>query len=167
MQQNAYCLEMLQEFQMTDCLPAHTPLPAGTNLSADSNAPLADAGLYCRMVGKIIYLTNTHPCISFVVSRVSRFMQTHRDDHLQATRHIFGYIKHTLDYDIIYSGESVLIYLVSLTLIGLLARLPDVLLVVMYLLLATSSTNIPQKIKMRRTSVNVIITILEVVTSGC
>lgn len=97
---------MLLEFSMVDCLPATTPLPTGTNLSTDSSYPPVDPGLYCRMVGKLIYLTNTLPNLSFAIGLVSRFMQDPREDHLQATKHIFWYIKGTLHFGIFYPRHA-------------------------------------------------------------
>lgn len=54
------------------------------------------------MVGKIIYLTNTRPDLSFAVGLVSRFMHNPKEDHMQATKHIFRYLRHTTHYGIFY-----------------------------------------------------------------
>jgi len=37
---------------------------------------LADSGRYCRLIGKLIYLTATRPNITFAIGVLSQYMQT-------------------------------------------------------------------------------------------
>ena len=52
-----------------------------------------DKGQYQRLVGKLIYLTHTHPDISFTVSLASQFLNNPSEDHLEAVNSIFMYLK--------------------------------------------------------------------------
>lgn len=56
-----------------------------------------DPTTYQRMVGKLIFLTHTRPDLSHAVSLVSRFMSHLQEPHLQAVKHIFRYLKGTMD----------------------------------------------------------------------
>ncbi|GAV63144.1 hypothetical protein CFOL_v3_06664, partial [Cephalotus follicularis] len=52
-----------------------------------------DPEKYRRLVGKLNYLTITHPDISFAVCVVSHFMSAPRTPHLQAVLQIVRYLK--------------------------------------------------------------------------
>ncbi|XP_028106156.1 uncharacterized protein LOC114305283, partial [Camellia sinensis] len=49
--------------------------------------------MYQRLVGRLIYLTNTRPDLTFVVSVVSQFMHASRTENLDAVHHILRYLK--------------------------------------------------------------------------
>ena len=59
---------------MEDCKPAPSPFQSRVKLSVSCTSPEVDATLYRQLVGKILYLTHTHPDLSFVVGLVARFM---------------------------------------------------------------------------------------------
>lgn len=59
--QHQYVLEMLSEFHMQNSKPEHVPLTPGILLLTDMNSPLVDPNEYCRIVGKLIFLTTTRP----------------------------------------------------------------------------------------------------------
>lgn len=48
---------------------------------------------YQRMVGKLLYLTNTRPDIVFVVQTISQYMQKPKQSHWNATLRVIRYIK--------------------------------------------------------------------------
>jgi hypothetical protein len=66
--------ETLKKFNMQDCRPHQTPMMEGLCIIANMKTKEVDAIEYHKMVGKLIYLTNSRPNISFVVGVVSRFM---------------------------------------------------------------------------------------------
>ena len=88
MHQSEYALSILRLFNMEDCKPSLTPLPEGFTLSKNSDTPPVDPTLYRMLVGKLLFLTKTHPDLTYAVSVVSRFMQNPQDAHLQAAKHI-------------------------------------------------------------------------------
>lgn len=63
------------------------------------------ARLYQKLVGCIIYLTITHPNISYAVEVVSQFMQSPRKPHLEAARRILWYVRSTKDFGILYEAK--------------------------------------------------------------
>ena len=74
------------------CRPASTPMDPNLKLFTESGELLSDASAYQRIVGCLIYLTNTRPDIAFVVSVVSQFMHIPCTSHLDV-HHILRYLK--------------------------------------------------------------------------
>ena len=64
---------------------------------------------YKRLVGNLVYLTVTHPNISYVVHQVSQFLSALRSTHYAAVLRIFQYLKGTLFHDLFYSTQSPLV----------------------------------------------------------
>ncbi|WVZ13411.1 hypothetical protein V8G54_010977 [Vigna mungo] len=91
--QRKYCLEILTEFGLTGCKPATSPSNPTVKLKDDEGALVSDPTTYRRLIGKLQYLTNTRPDISFVVQQVSQFMSKPRQSHLHAAFRILKYLK--------------------------------------------------------------------------
>lgn len=60
---------------------------------SDKDLALADDSVYQRFVGKLIYLTLTHPDISFFIYVLSQFMHKPKQSHLAAVLNILKYLK--------------------------------------------------------------------------
>ncbi|GJX43863.1 ribonuclease H-like domain-containing protein [Tanacetum coccineum] len=68
--QRKYVLDLLSEYGMLACKPTKTPLMSKLVISneATNNDPILDNITdYQKLIGKLIYLTNTRPDISYVV----------------------------------------------------------------------------------------------------
>ena len=101
--QAAYIHHLLLESQMAQSNPSHTPLQQNVKLLPDMQSPLTDPTPYRRLVGKLIFLTNTRPDITHVVHQVARFMQTPQIAHLQAIHSILRYLRHTPNHGLFYA----------------------------------------------------------------
>ena len=71
------------------------------NTPIDPNQILGDdevvvGGRYQRLVGRLIYLSHTHPDIAFTVSFVNQFIRAPRESHYMAVIRILVYLKPTL-----------------------------------------------------------------------
>jgi hypothetical protein len=109
--QRAYALSILEEFQMTNCNPLSVPLQEGLKLKLWQEEDMVDAGHYRKLVEKLIYLTNTRPDIKFAVGVLSRYMTSPREPHLQAAKQVLRYIRGTIDFGIFYiKGESSVVF---------------------------------------------------------
>ena len=102
--QEAYIDQMLEQFGMTDCKPASTPLdPRQKLVKAPDDGELStadrdvmDNAPYREMVGSLMYLmVSTRPDIAFAVGAVSRFASCYRAIHFTACKHILRYAKGT------------------------------------------------------------------------
>lgn len=81
--QHQYALDMLREFSMQNCKSEHVPLPPGLSLASDMRSSPTDPEEYCRIVGKLIFLTTTCPDLAYNVSSISRFMFQPQQSHLE------------------------------------------------------------------------------------
>ncbi|KAA0049978.1 reverse transcriptase [Cucumis melo var. makuwa] len=93
--QRKYTLDLLIERSMLGCCPANTPIEVNCELGNSDDQVLVDKEQYQRLVGKLIYLSHTHPDISFVVSDVSQFMQAPYEKHMETVKRILRYLKTT------------------------------------------------------------------------
>ena len=93
--QTEYVNELLERFNMSNCLPVSTPIVqrlsvqnAGEKLSSDEHAQ------YRNMVGSLLYLACwSRPDIAFAVSELSRFVSAPGQNHMQAVKHLLRYLK--------------------------------------------------------------------------
>ncbi|GJS77447.1 retrovirus-related pol polyprotein from transposon TNT 1-94 [Tanacetum coccineum] len=63
--QRKYILDLLTDAGLTGAKPSPFPLPTQLKLSLDKGTPFKDAGVYRRLVGRLLYLTMTRPDISY------------------------------------------------------------------------------------------------------
>ncbi|KAA0025138.1 Retrovirus-related Pol polyprotein from transposon TNT 1-94 [Cucumis melo var. makuwa] len=93
--QRKYTLDLLTETGMLGCCLADTPIEFNCKLGNSDDQVPVDKEQYQRLVGKLIYLSHTHPDISFAVSAVSQFMQAPYEEHMEAVKRILRYLKTT------------------------------------------------------------------------
>ncbi|GKD86409.1 ribonuclease H-like domain-containing protein [Tanacetum coccineum] len=73
--QRKYVLDLLSKYGMLSCKPAKTPLMSKlviSNEACDNDPLLENVTDYQKLMGKLIYLTNTRPDISYAVHCLSQ-----------------------------------------------------------------------------------------------
>ena len=103
--QGKYAVETLQRFGMMDCKPMATLMTTNLKLLHDASSEIADATLFQRMIGSLMYLTNTRPDICFAVNTLSQYMTQPRQVHIIATKHVMRYLKGTIEYGLWFSAN--------------------------------------------------------------
>jgi hypothetical protein len=111
--QRQYIIDMLDNFGFADCNPISTPMNPGSALtwdmspqSAEDIASMASVP-YINAVGALMYLaTTTRPDISYTVGVLGRFASKPGMSHWKAVKHLFRYLKGTLDLGIVYGPHS-------------------------------------------------------------
>ena len=104
--QRKYVLDLLEETGMMGCKPASSPMEQNVDWWDNATALLEDAGLYRRLVGKLIFLTVTRPDISYAVSVLSQFMQAPRSIHLEGVYRLLAYLKRAPRKGLLYRRQG-------------------------------------------------------------
>ncbi|XP_016172581.1 uncharacterized protein LOC107614972 [Arachis ipaensis] len=104
--QRKYALDLITDCGLLGAKPASTPMEYTTSLSMDSGSPLPDATMYRRLVGRLLYLTNTIPDLSYLVGCLSQFMDSPTDAHLTAAYRILRYLKQSPATGLFFSSNN-------------------------------------------------------------
>ena len=101
--QSHYVEKVLSRFGYTDSKPS--PTPYDPSLILRKNKRLGKDHLrYSQIIGSLMYLASaTRPDISFVVSKLSRYMSNPGDDHWHELERVLHYLKGTMSFGIHYS----------------------------------------------------------------
>ncbi|OIW01742.1 hypothetical protein TanjilG_03880 [Lupinus angustifolius] len=103
--QRKYTLDLLEETGFLGAKPASTPMEYN-NLHSQSGTPLTDDSSYRRLIGKLLYLTNTRPDISYDVGALSQFLCSPSDLHYKAATRILRYLKNSPGKGIFFPAEN-------------------------------------------------------------
>ncbi|XP_019091164.1 PREDICTED: uncharacterized protein LOC109128745 [Camelina sativa] len=104
--QRKYALDIVIECGLTGCCPYDTPLEQNHNLARD-NGPLFDnPSRYCRLVGRLVYLSVTRPDLSYAVHLLAQFLAKPRERHWTAAVRVVKYLKGTLGQGIFLSSDK-------------------------------------------------------------
>ena len=106
--QPAYTEKLLTKMEMSDCKPVKTPVDPGNRLvkTAEDEEAL-DQLLYQSVVGSLMYLaTCTRPDIAYAVGMLARFSSKPNRSHWVAAKRVLRYLKGTMNYGLLYSGDS-------------------------------------------------------------
>lgn len=93
--QAKFTKELLTDNGISQFKSVATPLPLNLKLQTDDSHPYADPELYRSLVGKLNFLTNTRPDLSYSVQTLSQFMQHPSVSHFSALQHLLNYVHST------------------------------------------------------------------------
>lgn len=102
MSQRKYILNLLIESKMLSCKPKSTPIDPKHQLGGAIDGLPMDNGKYQRLVGKLIYLSNTWPNITYAIGIVSKFMHAPFEHHMEVIIRILRYLKLTLGIGLLF-----------------------------------------------------------------
>jgi hypothetical protein len=110
--QRQYTLDLLDRFGFADCSPVSTPLDPGSRLDMSQcpQTPEDDEFMrdkpYVSAVGALMYLViATRPDIAHAVGVLCRFMSKPGPAHWKATKHLFRYLRGSVDYRLTYAPD--------------------------------------------------------------
>lgn len=81
-------------------------MDSNLELRKDEGELLQDAGMYRRLIGRLLYLTITSPDITLAVHRLSQYMSKPRKPHRNAAYIILQYIKSSPGLGLFFSAKS-------------------------------------------------------------
>ncbi|KAI5392545.1 hypothetical protein KIW84_077083 [Lathyrus oleraceus] len=93
--QHKYCLNLLQQTSLLAVKPASTPMDPSHFLHCDNASTIADPTLFKRLIGKLIYLINSLPDISFSICRLILHLAAPTYIHMRVAFRILRYLKNT------------------------------------------------------------------------
>jgi hypothetical protein len=100
--QRKYAQEILERFKMDQYNSVHNPAVPSFKLTKDEEGIKVDSTLYKQIVGSLMYLTATRPDLMFIVSLISRYMESPAESHLLAAKRVLKYIKGMTNFRIFY-----------------------------------------------------------------
>jgi hypothetical protein len=106
--QKFYAQYILARFGMMNYNPRSTFMDEGIRLQANMKLQFIDYNYYQNLVSNLIWLTQTRPDLSYVVSHVSRYMNVLQQTHLEAEEKKLKYMKRTPHFGIFFSHEATL-----------------------------------------------------------
>ena len=106
--QSEYVQTVLERFQMSNCKPAKTPLPAGSVLEKNTEtATDAFRTEYQSVIGSIMYaMLGTRPDLAFSITRLAKFASNPSKHHMRLAQYVLRYLRGTKDYALCYDGDS-------------------------------------------------------------
>jgi len=97
---------LLTDAGLLACKPAVTPMDNLVKLSFTGSVSFTDVHAYRRLIGRLMYLINTRPDITFSVQQISQFLDKPRIAHYNATIRILKYIKGAPSLGLFFSFNS-------------------------------------------------------------
>lgn len=115
--QRKYALELIADLGLGDAKSVCTPLEQNQKLTSveydeyvqtkvDGDDLVTDVTMYQRLLGRLLYLTNTRSDIMFVVQHLSQFMHRPKKSHLEAAFRVVRYLKENPGQGILPSSGS-------------------------------------------------------------
>ncbi|XP_019431392.1 PREDICTED: uncharacterized protein LOC109338575 [Lupinus angustifolius] len=106
MHQSKYTTNILDKFQMMNCITVVTPIEAGVGLCQGGTYQEVEKTKYRQMIGSFRYVCNSRPGIAYGVGLVSIFMESPKQSHLCAVKRLLRYLRGTIGYGIMYPTNS-------------------------------------------------------------
>jgi len=94
--QRKYVLDILVETGLVVVKPCSTPITKDIKHLFQDETPMEDINTYQRLIGRLLYLTNTKPNISYAIQFLSQFLRAPTTDHYNVAQRILRYIKNAL-----------------------------------------------------------------------
>lgn len=104
--QQRFTNDLIAEFDCLQESPVVSPLNLSVKLLHDHGTPVVDPSLYRKLVGKLNYLTNTRPDLSFCVQHLSQFMASPHQPHWNAALHVLRYLKSAPAQGILFNSSD-------------------------------------------------------------
>jgi len=97
-------LELLTDASLLAYKPTVTPMDNLVKLSFTRSVPFTDVHAYRRLIGRLMYPTNTRLDITFSVHKLSQFLNKPTIAHYNATIRILKYIKGAPSFGLFFSS---------------------------------------------------------------
>lgn len=107
MSQRKFALDLLKDYEFELLKSAaSSPLDPYTKLTASAGNLLPDPTSYRKLVGKLNFLSNSRPDLSFSIQHSCQFMQQPTTQHWNAAMHTLKYLQGTSNLGLLLSSSS-------------------------------------------------------------
>jgi len=106
MNQRKYALKLLTDACLLSCKPTITLIDNLVKLSSIESVSFTNVQAYRRLIGRLMYFTNTWPDITFFIQQVSQFLAKPTISHYNATIRILRYIKRPPSLGLFFSSNT-------------------------------------------------------------
>ena len=104
-----YVRELVKKFSLESSKHSRTPMNTTTKLRKYTSGKNVEQKFYRSMIWSLLYLTTSHPEISFSVGVCARYQANLKKSHLTIVKRIICYINWTLDYGLWYPYDFFLV----------------------------------------------------------
>ncbi|XP_019084398.1 PREDICTED: uncharacterized protein LOC109125989 [Camelina sativa] len=93
--QRKYALDIIAETGLLGVKPITFPLEQNHKLAYAKGSPFPEPARYRRLVGRLIYLGNTRPELSYAIHILSQFMDSPQQAHWEVVLRVVCYLKNS------------------------------------------------------------------------
>jgi hypothetical protein len=106
--QGHYVLACLEKFGFARCNGVDKPIKSRLTIrDQPETVNVTGQELFCGMVCSLLYLASwTRPDIAFPVSELFRFVSNPGKPHLEAAKHVFRYLRKTINLGLVYRSSA-------------------------------------------------------------
>ncbi|XP_019433871.1 PREDICTED: uncharacterized protein LOC109340603, partial [Lupinus angustifolius] len=102
-----YALDLLLDTGFLESKPVTTPMVKNTHLHQNDSNLYHDPITYRQLVGRLLYLTNIMPDLSFYIQQLSQSMAAPTMNHYKALTRVLRYIKISSRQGLFYPTNSI------------------------------------------------------------
>jgi hypothetical protein len=107
MSQTHYIEDILKKFNLSEMKEYKTPMEHSNKLCKFEESEACDQRQYQAMIGCVMFLMLcTRPDIAFAVGKLSQYSANPKKPHLEAVKHLYGYLKGTKELNLMFNGNS-------------------------------------------------------------
>ena len=104
--QTKYVANLLKRTKIDEAKPLPFPATLGKILSKRDGDLMVEPSLYRSIIGALQYVTMTRPDISYMVSKLSQFLQNPIDFHWKACKRVLHYLKGTITHGLHFKSSK-------------------------------------------------------------
>lgn len=104
--QRKYALEILKDTGFLGSKLVKVPIGQNLKLSKYEEKLLLELNQYRRLIGRLLYLTLTRPDITYVVHRLSQFLDQPREPYMIVVNRILQFVKTSPSMGILFTINS-------------------------------------------------------------
>ncbi|GKE23607.1 retrovirus-related pol polyprotein from transposon TNT 1-94, partial [Tanacetum coccineum] len=104
--QSKYASEIVKKYGLLTTDSVDTPLVEKSKLDEDLQGKQVDSTLYHGMIESLMYLTSSRPDLIYAVCLCAQYQEKPSENHLQAVKWIFQYLKGTINMGLWYSKDT-------------------------------------------------------------